>query len=100
MPRPIRTVVLGAVGAALTIVCAAPPPATAFKFTDATLKQAARGWCQAPKTARTKHGAIGSWDTSQVKTLAGLFAATNSKKCSSFNADINKWNVKGVTSRP
>jgi serine/threonine protein kinase len=50
-------------------------------------------WLLNKEEATSKYGAIGTWDTSKTKSMAGLFQNKHL-----FDEDLSAWNVSSVTS--
>ena len=86
--------------AMLYLVCATG----ATRFTDnAALDVAAKAYCQSPATAEDQYGPIADWDVGEITSMRSLFCAysdsyyTCSTSCSSFNANLSKWDTGNVT---
>jgi surface protein len=70
-----------------------PPPPPAYVITSsAELKQAVDDWFTNRNAAKTKYGAISSWDTSQVRHMSMLFQSKTFN-----NDDIGAWDTSQVT---
>ena len=78
--------------------------AGAYDFFDRTALLAARdAWCASPTTAAQTYGPIGEWSFVAVTDLTWLFCASSSEDphcnadCSTFNEELNSWDVGSVT---
>jgi surface protein len=89
MPTPLTTTL-----AALLVLAALAPPAMGqfAALTDTTIRIAVAAWDTNPKTAATKYGPIGGWNTAAVGNMYEMFFFK-----STFNADISSWNVASVS---
>ena len=67
-------------------------PAAATYVNDANISAAVAAWRADPAAAETSYGHIGTWDTSDVTTMAELFLDCGT------NEDISAWNTAQVTS--
>ena len=83
LPRPFLTLVLPQ----LMMIM----PAAATYVTDANISTAVAAWRADPAAAETLYGHIGTWDTSDVTTMAELFLDCGT------NEDISAWNTAQVT---
>ena len=94
-----------AVGSASCSTCAKlPDDCNAYSNSDiyshitdrlCVLRQAVDGWfagANSKDLVVATYGLIENWDMSEVTDIAGLFY-----KVDSYNADISKWNVSGIT---
>ena len=71
-------------------------PMSLGQFTDkSSLETAIAEWCADPTAAAATYGAIGAWDVSGVTDMSRLVA--NAPCVSTFNEDINGWNMAKVT---
>ena len=67
-------------------------------FADKSSLQAGLAeWCVDPASAAAVHGAIGSWDVSGVTDMLMLVSNRPMPCRSTFNEDINAWNMGQVT---
>ena len=66
-------------------------PAAATYVNDANISAAVAAWRADPAAAETSYGHIGTWDTSDVTTMAELFLDCGT------NEDISAWNTAQVT---
>ena len=81
---------------ALTAACCLRRFVQAYTFTDLPALQAAiDAWDANPAAAENKYGSIEDWDTSEVTVMTGLFA--NCGTASSFNEDLNNWDLSSLT---
>ena len=64
---------------------------TAYKMDDAGLKVAVLQWTSGRTAATEKYHEIDTWETSEVKTMAGLF-----EDLGTFNDDIDSWQTSSV----
>ena len=77
-------------------------------FADRAALLAARdAWCADPAAAAATYGLINQWDVSQVQDLSYMFCGMSAAlwqqrgckpTCSTFNEDIDGWDVSRVTS--
>ena len=69
-------------------------------FGDKTsLESALYEWCADKTAAQATHGNIATWDVSAVTQMNALIHGTMSDVCrSTFDEDLNAWNVSQVTS--
>ena len=81
LPRPLTLMVLPHLLA----------PAAATYVNDANISAAVAAWRADPAAAETSYGHIGTWDTSDVTTMAELFLDCGT------NEDISAWNTAQVT---
>ena len=85
LPRPLQTLL---VLPHLMMIM----PAAATYVTDANISTAVAAWRADPAAAEASYGHMGTWDTSEVTTMAELFLDCDS------NEDISAWNTAQVTS--
>ena len=88
--RQRRSLVLGVL---LELLQRASMAAGATFASRTELRTACNAWCADAASAAIEYGPIGDWDVSQVDDLHQLF-----RGCSSFNENINGWDVSRVTS--
>ena len=62
-----------------------------------SLEGALRDWCANQSAAEAARGPIGTWDVSGVTSLQELLYDTGGACASTFNADIDDWDVGQVT---
>ena len=86
LPRPLQTLLV------LPHLMMIMAPAAATYVTDANISTAVAAWRADPAAAEASYGHMGTWDTSEVTTMAELFLDCDS------NEDISAWNTAQVTS--
>ena len=84
LPRPFLT--------PLVLLHLMMAPTAATYVTDANISTAVAAWRADPAAAEASYGHIGTWDTSDVTTMAELFLDCDT------NEDISAWNTAQVTS--
>ena len=84
LPRPFLT--------PLVLLHLMMAPTAATYVTDANISTAVAAWRADPAAAEASYGHIGTWDTSDVTTMAELFLDCDT------NEDISVWNTAQVTS--
>ncbi len=72
---------------------------TIESISDDNIHNAAKLWMEDKKAALLRYGHVSHWNTSQVTDMMHLFSFANgpNQKLSSFNDNIEDWDVRNVT---